>query len=272
MKDLQNKILAITRDITRNAEFIHLVKESGGIPLSLSTIRIVPKNPESIFELINRINERNYEYYIFMSSSAVAVLLSLAEKVNMRDKILIELRNKKVIALGPSAKKYLEVHGIRPYTMPEKFSSTDLSDHVKSMALPRGTRILIPRSAASTSFMKDSLSTMGLLADDFFLYHPQTADLDELWIQFSKLLEGGRIHALIFTSPSSVSSFCSIMRKILPEFAIHCGKIQALISIGPLTTNELKIRCFLPIEAKEHTIAGAFGLARQILANQTSDC
>ena len=32
----------------------------------------------------------------------------------------------------------------------------------------------------ANSFMKDSLSSMGLLADDFFLYRPQTADLDDL--------------------------------------------------------------------------------------------
>jgi len=268
--ELENKILAITRDLNRNAEFIRLVKDSGGIPLSLSAIRLVPKNPKSIFELINKINERNYEYYIFMSSSAVSVLLSLAEKVNKRDKILIELRNKKVIALGPSAKNYLELQGIRPYSMPEKFSSIDLSEHIKRMALPRGTRILIPRSAASSSFMKCSLSTMGLLADDFFLYRPQTADLDQLWIQFSKLLAEGKVHALIFTSPSSVTSFCNIMKKILPEFAYHCGKIPALVSIGPLTTNELKIEGFSPVEAKVHTITNTFELAKEILTNQTS--
>ena len=148
----------------------------------------MPKSPKSIFRLVNKINERNYEYYIFMSSSAVAVLLFLAEKINKRDEILIELRNKKIIALGPSVKNYLEWQGIRTYSMPNKFSSIDLSEHIKRLDLPRGTRILIPRSAAANSFMKDSLSSMGLLADDFFLYRPQTADLDDLWIQFSSLL------------------------------------------------------------------------------------
>ena len=267
---LENKVFAITRDLNRNAEFIRIVKDSGGIPLSLSAIKLMPKSPKSIFRLVNKINERNYEYYVFTSSSAVAVLLSLAEKINKRDEILIELRNKKIIALGPSVKNYLELQGIRTYSMPKKFSSIDLSKHIKRLDLPRGTRILIPRSAASNSFMKESLSTMGLLADDFFLYRPQTADLDDLWIQFSSLLAEGKIHALIFTSPSSVASFCKIMRKILPEFAFHCAKIPALVSIGPLTTNELKIEGFSPFEARVHTIAGSFGLAKKILTNQAS--
>jgi uroporphyrinogen-III synthase len=266
----ENKVFAITRNINRNAEFIRLVKDSGGIPLSLSAIKLVPKSPKSIFRLVNKITERNYEYYIFMSSSAVAVLLSLAEKINKRDEILIELRNKKIIALGPSVKNYLELQGIRTYSMPNKFSSMDLSEHIKRLDLPRGTRILIPRSAAANSFMKDSLSSMGLLADDFFLYRPQTADLDDLWVQFSSLLVERKIHALIFTSPSSVASFCNIMRKILPEFAYHCVKIPALVSIGPLTTNELKIEGFSPFEARVHTIAGSFKSAKKILTNQTS--
>jgi uroporphyrinogen-III synthase len=267
---LENKVFAITRNINRNAEFIRLVKDSGGIPMSLSAIKLVPKSPKSIFRLVNKITERNYEYYIFMSSSAVAVLLSLAEKINKRDEILIELRNKKIIALGPSVKNYLELQGIRTYSMPNKFSSMDLSEHIKRLDLPRGTRILIPRSAAANSFMKDSLSSMGLLADDFFLYRPQTADLDDLWVQFSSLLVERKIHALIFTSPSSVASFCNIMRKILPEFAYYCTKIPALVSIGPLTTNELKIEGFSPFEARVHTIAGSFKSAKKILTNQTS--
>ena len=182
----ENKVFAITRNINRNAEFIRLVKDSGGIPLSLSAIKLVPKSPKSIFRLVNMITKRNYEYYIFMSSSAVAVLLSLAEKINKRDEILIELRNKKIIALGPSVKNYLELQGIRTYSMPNKFSSMDLSEHIKRLDLPRGTRILIPRSAAANSFMKDSLSRMGLLADDFFLYRPQTARLGR---SFGTILE-----------------------------------------------------------------------------------
>jgi uroporphyrinogen-III synthase len=265
---LENKVFAITRDVNRNAEFLRLVKDSGGIPLSLSVINLVPKSPKSIFRLVNKIKERNYEYYIFMSSSAVAVLLSLAEKINKKDEILTELRNKKIIALGPSVKNYLELQGIRTYLMPNKFSSMDLSEHIKRLDLPRGTRILIPRSAAANSFMKDSLSSMGLLADDFFLYHPQTADIDDLWIQFSSLLVERKVDALIFTSPSSVASFCNIMRKILPEFAYHCAKIPALVSIGPLTTKELKIEGLLPFEARVHTIAGSVKLAKNILTNQ----
>jgi uroporphyrinogen-III synthase len=267
---LENKVLAITRDLNRNAEFIRLVKDSGGIPLSLSAIKLELESPKSMSRLVNKINERNYEYYIFMSSSAVAVLLFLAEKINKRDEILIELRNKKIIALGPSVKSYLELHGIRTYSMPNKFSSIDLLEHIKRLNLPGGTRMLIPRSAAANSFMKDSLSSMGLLADDFFLYRPQAADLNELWIQFSSLLVEGKIHALIFTSPSSVASFCNIMRKILPEFAYHCAKIPALVSIGPLTTNELKIEGFSPFEARVHTITGSFKLAKKILTNQPS--
>jgi uroporphyrinogen-III synthase len=265
---LENKVFAITRNINRNAEFIRLVKDSGGIPMSLSAIKLVPKSPKSIFRLLNKITERNYEYYIFMSSSAVAVLLSLAEKINKKDEILTELRNKKIIALGPSVKNYLELQGIRTYLMPNKFSSMDLSEHIKRLDLPRGTRILIPRSAAANSFMKDSLYSMGLLADDFFLYHPQTADIDDLWIQFSSLLVERKVDALIFTSPSSVASFCNIMRKILPEFAYHCAKIPALVSIGPLTTKELKIEGLLPFEARVHTIAGSVKLAKNILTNQ----
>ena len=38
---LENKVFAITRESNRNAEFIRLVKDSGGIPLSLSAIKLI---------------------------------------------------------------------------------------------------------------------------------------------------------------------------------------------------------------------------------------
>jgi uroporphyrinogen-III synthase len=262
---LRYKTFAITRDIHHNSEFIQLVNEFGGIPFSLPTIRLIPRNPECIFQLLRIIKKIDYDYFIFMSPNAVDILLSLAEKTHKIDTVLSELGKKKIISLGPSVMKHLKLNGISTDIMPNRYSSEELLKHLKKMELKRGTKILIPRSSASSSFMKDSLSLLGLQVDEFFLYTPEVNRSRNVWTQFSHLLKKGKIHSLIFTSPSSVNSFCQIMRDILPDFMYYCERIQALVSMGPLTTNALRSRGFVSHESKEHTIEGAFKVAKEIV-------
>jgi uroporphyrinogen-III synthase len=262
---LDNKTLAITRDLSRNSEFIRLVKNYGGKPVSLPTIKLTPKDPKSIFQLVEMIQEKDYEYYVFMSLNAVEILFSLAEKINLRENILDELRKKKIISLGPSVRKSLEKNGIDTDLMPQNYSSHGLLSYLKSLDLGKETKILIPRSSASSSFMKDALSALGLKVDEFFLYTPETNGISDVWIDFSDLLEKGKVHSLIFTSPSSVKSFCQIMQDLLPKFRDYCAGIRALISIGPLTSEELLSKQLVSIEAKEHTVKGAFELALKIV-------
>lgn len=270
---LDDKILAITRDISRNSEFIRLVKSYGGIPFSLPTIKITPINPESMFELVDTIKQKNYDYYIFMSSIAVDILFSLAKKTNLSANLLGELRKKKVISLGPSVRKGLKKNGLHTFLIPKNYSSPDLLSYLESLDLRKGTKILIPRSSAASPFIYEALSTLGLMVDEFFLYTPETNNISEVWIEFSDLLVKGKIQSIIFTSPSSVKSFCHIMQDLLPKFREYCAGISALISIGPLTSEELLSKQLSSIEAKEHTVKGAFDLALKILqTNVKLDC
>jgi uroporphyrinogen-III synthase len=77
-----------------------------------------------------------------------------------------------------------------------------------------------------------------------------------------------KVHAIIFTSPSAVRYFFSIMQVVLPDFKRYVNKVEALISIGPNTTRELKSKDIFPVESEEHTIRGTIQLANRILAKK----
>lgn len=265
---LKNKTFAITRDIDHNAEFIRLVKQFGGIPFSLPTIKLIPRNQQCIFQFLRKIRKIEFDYIIFMSPNAVDILLSLAEKTNERESVLNELKKKKIISLGPTVMNHLRINGICTNIMPERYSSEGLLNHIKKMELKRGTKILIPRSSASSSLMNESLSLLGLEVDEFYLYSPEINRSSNVWSEFAHLLKNGKIHSLIFTSPSSVNAFCQIMQETLPEFMHYCERIHALVSMGPLTTNELSSRGFSSHQAKEHTIKGAFKVAMGIVGSR----
>src|SRR5262245_50977056 len=238
---LDGKVLAITRNLGHNLEFVELVNNHGGTVLSLPTIKLVPRDPLILLQFMKLILKKNYKYYIFMSSNSVEFLFSFAKETGLFHDILKEFRKKKIICLGPSVKNCLQEKGIYTNLMPKKYSSRDLLNYLKETKIEKGSSVMIPRSTAASSYMNRSLSDLGLKVDEFYLYTPKTEDASGIWVEFSELLENGKVHSLIFTSPSSVRSFCKIMQSILPQFRDYCANIEALISIGPLTTDELRL-------------------------------
>ena len=127
---------------------------------------------------------------------------------------------------------------------------------------------MIPRSGASNSFLKDELGSMSIILDEFYIYYPQVETSNQTWIDFSKKIKMKKVQAIIFTSPSAVRYFFSIMQVVLPDFKRHVNDIEALISIGPNTTRELKSKDISPIESDEHTIRGTVQLVNKIFSRK----
>jgi uroporphyrinogen-III synthase len=114
--------------------------------------------------------------------------------------------------------------------------------------------------------MKEKLNSIGIVLDEFHIYYPQIETIDQIWIDFSKKISNKRVDIMIFTSPSAVRYFFSIMQQVLSNFREYFQNIDAVISIGPNTTKELISRNVSAIESKEHTINGTLGLAKRILS------
>lgn len=117
-------------------------------------------------------------------------------------------------------------------------------------------------------FLKDKLDSMGIILDEFYIYYPQVETINQTWIDFSKEMEVNKVKVMIFTSPSAVRYFFSIMQNIVLNFNECFRNIEALISIGPNTTKELVSRKVFPVESKQHTIEGTLELAKRILSEK----
>jgi uroporphyrinogen-III synthase len=110
---------------------------------------------------------------------------------------------------------------------------------------------------------------MGIVLDEFYIYYPQIETINQTWIDFSKEMENDKVKVMIFTSPSAVRYFFSIMENIVSNFKECFSNIEALISIGPNTTKELVLRKVVPVESKQHTIEGTLELAKRILSEKS---
>lgn len=261
-----NKVIAITRGEKNNTEFIRKVKQEGGIPISLPTMKLIPIESHDFCQKFSDISSKKYEYYMFMSPSSVEVFLKMVKENNLSHILEEQLMKSKVIAIGPSTKQKLESNNISVAWMPDDYSSSGLLELMRKLSPKPGARILSPRSGASNSFMKVKLNSIGIILDEFHVYYPQIETLDQIWVDFSKKISNNRIDVLIFTSPSAVRYFFSIMHQVLSNFIEYFQNIDAIISIGPNTTKELISRNVASVESEEHTINGTLQLAKRILS------
>lgn len=261
-----NKTVAITRGEKNNSNFIRIVKEQGGIPISLPTMKIIPLDSHKFIERFIDICTKKYAYYIFLSPNSVEIFVGMVRENNLTHLLGEQLKKSDVIAIGPSTRKKLEVNNISVKWFPSNYSSNGILKLIEKLSLKPGTRIMIPRSGASNSFLKDRLGSMGIIVDEFHIYLPQAETINQTWIAFLKELENNKVQVLIFTSPSAVRFFFSIMDNMLLNFIGHLRNVDALISIGPNTTKELISKNLSPVESAVHTIEGTIELAKRILS------
>jgi uroporphyrinogen-III synthase len=261
-----NKVVAITRGEKNNTEFIRKVKQEGGIPISLPTMKLIPIDSHNFCQTFSDVSSKKYEYYMFMSPNSVEMFLKMVKENNLSDILEEQLMKTKVIAIGPSTKQKLESNNIPVACTPDDYSSSGLLELMRKLSPKPGTRIMSPRSGASNSFMKEKLNSIGIILDEFHIYYPQIETIDQIWIDFSKKISDKRVDVMIFTSPSAVRYFFSIMQQVLSNFREYFQSIDAVISIGPNTTKELISRNVSSIESKEHTINGTLRLAKRILS------
>jgi uroporphyrinogen-III synthase len=263
---LKNKTFAITRKDIDAQEFSQLVRSEGGNTISLQAIEVVPKDPKVAKEFISRIKENKHDYCIFMSSQAVEILFELSKRVNKTEDVRSLLNSTTIIAVGPKTSSSLKREGINVAMVPETYSAHGIIElFLKKDGVER-KKVIIPRSAASNEFVRNGLNALGMVVDELFLYDVLTANIDNIWNEFVILLKEKKIDVIVFTSASNVRSFFVVMSRLSSDIASLLAGVKAIISIGPLTTEELTKRNIRSLEAREHTIKGTFDLAKDALS------
>lgn len=270
---MNSKLLAITRKDADAQEFSRLVISEGGETILLPTIDVVPKGPEVIAEFISLMKERKYDYCVFMSPRAVDVLFDLAVKLNKVQELIFALNSSIIVAVGPKTKSGLIRHGVDVKMMPEEYSSQGLVHLFSKMNNDtiKGKKIIIPRSEKSKEFIRNALSHLGLTIDELFLYDVKTSYTTTIWEDFVALLKQRKVDAIIFTSTSTVQSFFEIMQTLSYNTHSLLSNVNAIIAIGPATSEELKKKNIRPFEAKEHTVRGTFELAKIVLSEKKAE-
>ena len=126
--------------------------------------------------------------------------------------------------------------------------------------------MIIPRSGAANSFLRELLNKIGIDVIEIHLYDVCSFRDTTQWNEFRELFSQRKVDGIIFTSASSVRGFFDIMLKDFENSVLidHLSKLF-LVSIGTFTSNELKKFNVSYNVADIHTVPGAFDLMKNKL-------
>jgi uroporphyrinogen-III synthase len=255
---LDGKTIAITRSKDDASEFISLAEENKATPVALPTIELVSKGEKIVDEFLESITRYNPDYSVFMSSKAVKLLFDTAKNAGKLEKLQLAVANTIVMSVGPKTTIALESEGIKVNHQPTTYSSVGVGEEFTKINAV-GKKVIVPRSGASTPFLKELLNKIGIDVLEIHLYDVCAFRDTTQWNGFRELFSQNKVDGIVFTSASSVRGFFEIMSKDY-EMDIMLDNLEKLsvVSIGPFTSDELKKFKVKNTVAEVHTVAGAF--------------
>ena len=255
---LDGKTIAITRSKDDASEFISLAEENNATPVTLPTIELVSKGEKIVDEFLESITRYNPDYSVFMSSKAVKLLFDTAKNAGKLEQLQLAVANTIVMSVGPKTTIALESEGIKVNHQPTTYSSVGVGEEFTKINAV-GKKVIVPRSGASTPFLKELLNKIGIDVLEIHLYDVCAFRDTAQWNGFRELFSQNKVNGIVFTSASSVRGFFEIMSKDY-EMDILLDNLAKLsvVSIGPFTSDELKKFKVKNTVAEVHTVAGAF--------------
>ncbi len=263
---MEGKTIAITRSEEDSEEFIDLISNEKATPIPLPTIELVTKGEKIVDEILESIKQDDPDYSVFMSSKAVKLLFDSAKKISMHEKLQLAVANTIVIAVGPKTKTALESEGIKVAHIPDRYSSVGIGE-VFTRLNAVGKKVIVPRSGASTPFLKTLLEKIGIVVKEIHLYDVCAFRDTSQWNNFRQLFSENKVDGIIFTSVSSVRAFFEIMKKDYDDTTLlnNLQKIK-IVSIGPFTSEDLNKLNINNTVADVHTVQGAFQTIKNIFS------
>ena len=263
---LDGKTIAITRLKDDSSEFIQLAEQNKATPIPLPTIELVSKGEKIVDEFLESIEKYNPDYSVFMSSKAVKLLFDTAKQSSKLEKLQLAVANTTVMSVGPKTTVALENEGIKVnHQPPNTFSSVGVGEEFTKLNAV-GKKVIVPRSGASTPFLKELLNKIGIDVLEIHLYDVCAFRDTTQWNGFRELFSQNKVDGIVFTSASSVRGFFEIMSKDYENDTLldNLSKLS-VVSIGPFTADELKKFNVKNTVAHVHTVAGAFDAMKDTL-------
>lgn len=227
-KPLFGRRILVTRAREQVSGFALLLEAAGAEVVEFPTITIAP--PESWAPLDSAIARlREYQWVIFTSANGVR---SFRERLQIAGRDARDLSGITVCAIGPATAAALQSLGVRADVVPTEFKGEALVEAIGTVAGADGlqeARVLVARAAEAREVLPEELMRRGARVDVVPAYRTVRSALDAELLR--SLLREGKVHAVTFTSSSTVKHFL----ELAGEEAGTLLEGVTVASIGPIT-------------------------------------
>ena len=221
---LAGKRILITRAREQASSFAAVLEAAGAEVVEFPTITFTaPESWAPLDAAIGRLRE--YRWVIFTSANGVRFFW---QRLQAAGRDIRDLAGITVCAIGPATAAALHSLGIRADIVPTEFKAEALVEAIGTDDL-RGSRVLLARAAESREVIPEELTRRGALVDVVPTYRTVKDAPDTEGLR--TLLRDGKIHAVTFTSSSTVKHFLDLVG----EEARELLKSVVVASIGPIT-------------------------------------
>lgn len=246
-RPLFGRRILVTRAREQASDFKAMLAELGADCIEFPTIGIAP--PPSWEPLDSAVAKlSSYDWVIFTSVNGVRFFMERLRNAGLDSR---ELKGVRIAAIGPKTAEALEGCGLRPDLVPAEYRAESILTGLAGEGAA-GKRFLLPRAMVARDVLPATLREQGATVDVAPAY--QTVLPTGRSEEILRLLRGGEIDCLTFTSSSTVSNFFSLFNK---EEVLPFLEAPVVACIGPITAETArKFGLSVDVIPEEYTIPG----------------
>ncbi|UCZ52127.1 uroporphyrinogen-III synthase [Bacillus shivajii] len=230
MTSLQGLTVVNTRAAHQANALTKAIERFGGHALEIPLIKIDPTlNTEHVNKAFRYFAQ--YDWIIFTSVNSIRYTMKALEEQSV-DKHL--LQNKKIAVVGKKTEQFLKKEGLDATVVPHTYDAEHLAEALIK-EVNEGEKLLFPRGNLARNVIVYELQQANVDVDELIIY--ETSINEAVQDQLNQFLKSGLADIVIFTSPSTVRAFFSLV-----DNEIKSQLVNKLIFavIGTVTANELK--------------------------------
>jgi uroporphyrinogen III methyltransferase/synthase len=248
------KRVLVTRAREQADELVSALRAAGAQAVLEPMIRLLPPvDPSQALKALPRLG--SYDALVLTSANAVRFTARRAAAANLR----LTDAEVTVACVGPRTAEAARAQGFAVVVVPEsRYDGEGLLAAIEKQLPPAGRRFLLPHAAGARDVLRRGLEAAGAPVDAVEIYRSAPPQTDGAGLRAQ--LCTGRLHALTFTSPSTVRNFVALLDPASREAVARCR----IACIGPVTAEALRREGFEPDVVPER--AGAADLVAALAA------
>jgi uroporphyrinogen III methyltransferase/synthase len=230
-RPLFGKRVLMTRAKEQAGELAVLLAGYGAEPIEAPTIEIAqPADWTPVDRAIDAI--RAYDWVIFTSVNGVARFMT---RMRARGRDARALAGCRLCCIGPRTAQELERFGLTADSIPADYQAEGVLATLGDRDLT-DARVLIPRAEVARELLPDELRARGARVDVVSVYRTILPSGDDK--EWRRQLAEGQVHAVTFTSSSTVRNFVALLGGVDGAKASLQG--VAIACIGPITARTVE--------------------------------